>query len=235
LLEDIVQTVSAPTTMPSPPRRRSVAFSLGAVLALAGVTLFWPNAARDGRLTFDPVGLAHIETEGWRAYYDRDWSRAVSLMLQLHHDEFGLNWFDTFVASYHATRAQIAFAGQNNNAPLAQAYLEKYYAVMARARGLRYDPAAAAEAEMRYWIVHRQVASRPDDYTPLVGVLADLHTLVFAVPPDAARASGVERTAAAAAVDRITGRRSTDVAADWREVEARLVAAYTIVAQAMPR
>ena len=217
------------------PRARGMRMALlvGFVLGLVGMVVWWPSRASQGRLTFDPARLAYIETEGWRAYYDRNWARALGLMLELNHDVFGLSWLDTLLASYYSTRAQIAFAGANNNPPLAQAYLAKYYGVIAQARGLRYDPARAAEAEMHYWIVHRQVAAQPDDPAPLVDSLADLHAYLFDIPADAAHASGVERTAAAQAVDRITGHRSTDVAADWREIETRLRAGYQIVTRAM--
>ena len=210
-----------------------MALIIGFVLGLVGVVAWWPSTAARGRLTFDPARMAYIETEGWRAYYDRAWTRALGLMLELNHNVFGLSWLDTLLASYYSTRAQMAFAGANNNPPLAQEHLAKYYGVIARARGLHYEPVRAAEAEMRYWIVHRQVAAQPDNPAPLVDSLADLHAYLFDIPADAARASGVERTAAAQAVDRITGRRSTDVAADWREVETRLRAGYKIVAQAM--
>ena len=210
-----------------------MALIIGFVLGFVGVVAWWPSTATQGRLTFDPAQMAFIETEGWRSYYDRNWMRALGLMLELNHDVFGLRWPDAILAAYYSTRAQIAFAGANNNVPLAQEYIAKYYGVIARARGLRYDPTRAAEAEMRYWIVHRQVAAQPDNPAPLVDSLADLHATLFDIPAEAARASGVERTAAAQAVDRITGHRSTDVAADWREVETRLRAGYEIVARAM--
>lgn len=211
---------------------RNIAVTVGVLVLVIAAVAFWPGNAPNGRLTIDPAGLAYVETEGWRAYYDRNWLRAIGLMLQLNHDQFGLNWFDTLKASYYATRAQIAFAGMDNNPPLAQEYLAKYYAVIARARQLSFDPQAAAAAEMRYWIVHRQVAQDPANPAPLVDALADLHALLFAIPAAAAHDSGVERTAAAQAVDRITGRRSTDIDADWREVLTRLTAAYRIIADA---
>lgn len=210
------------------------------VALLGALTLTWTAVALDGpsttsvgRLPIDPIGLAHAETEGWRAYYDRAWPRAIALMLQLNHDQFGLGWPAAVEASYNATRAQIAFAGADNNVPLARDYLERYYAVVARERDLRWDARRVADAEMRYWIVHRQVAQNPADPQPLVDALADLHTLVFDIPAADAHASAVERAAAAQAVDRITSRRSTDIDADWREVERRLQAAYSIVAHAM--
>lgn len=207
-------------------------FALTVLILVLAVIALWPSQAPVGRLPFDPAGLAWVETEGWRAYYDRAWLRALGLMLQLNHDQFGLNWLDTLRASYYATRSQMAFAGANNNPPLAQEYLAKYYTVVAHGRGLRYDPQAAAEAEMRYWIVHRQVAQNPANPAPLVDALTDLHALLFSIPAGPARASAVERAAAAQAVDRITGRRSTDFDADWREVLNRLTAAYKIIDEA---
>lgn len=203
------------------------------VLTLTIITADSRPPTASGRLTIDPTGLAYVETEGWRAYYDRDWPRAVSLMLQLNHDQFGLPWPTALTASYHATRAQMAFAGTDNNAPLAREYLACYYADVARGRGLAWDAEAVADAEMRYWIVHRQVAQRPDDPAPLVDALADLHVILFEIPPAIAHASAIERTAAAQAVDRITSRRSADMDADWRAVESHLRAAYSLIADAM--
>ncbi len=220
-------------------RRPTGLIALG--VALVGIlTLTWTAVAHDGsspaatgRLSIDPSGLAHVETEGWRAYYDRAWPRAIALMLQLNHDQFGLGWPAATEASYDATRAQMAFAGVDNNVPLARDYLERYYAIVARERGLRWNAGAVANAEMRYWIVHRQVAQNPTNPQPLVDALTDLHALLFEIPAAAALTSAVERTAAAQAVDRITGRRSADIDADWREVERRLQVAYAIVAEAM--
>lgn len=223
-----------------PSGRRATGLIAASVAVLGALTLTWTALALDGpatapigRLPIDAAGLAHVETEGWRAYYDRAWPRAIALMLQLNHDQFGLGWPAAVEASYNATRAQIAFAGADNNVPLARDYLERYYAIVAHERGLRWDARLVADAEMRYWIVHRQVAQHPADPQPLIDALTDLHTLVFEILAAEAHASAVERTAAAQAVDRITSRRSTNIDADWREVESHLKASYSIVAHAM--
>ncbi len=220
-------------------RQSTGLIAFGAAL-IGALTLTWTVAALDGsspaavgRLSIDPAGLAHVETEGWRAYYDRAWPRAIALMLQLNHDQFGLGWPAAAEASYNATRAQMAFAGADNNVPLARDYLGRYYAIIAHERGLRWDARTVADAELRYWIVHRQVAQAPANPQPLVAALTDLHTLLFEIPAADALASAIERAAAAQAVDRITSRRSVDIDADWREVERRLHAGYSIVAQAM--
>lgn len=225
------------TTMLHRPTPSHVALGVAILGLLVGaftaVSLERHPAPGSGRLVIDPPALAYVETQGWRAYYDRAWPRAIGLMLQLNHDQFGLGWPAAVEASYYATRAQMAFAGTDNNVPLARAYLASYYGIIARERGLGWDPQSAADAEMRYWIIHRQVAQAPGKPAPLVDALADLHALLFEIPPPAARASAVERTAAAQAVDRITGHRSLDVEADWREVEVRLGAGYDLIAAAM--
>jgi hypothetical protein len=56
--------------------------------------------------------------------------------------------------------------------------------------------------------------------------LAELHAALFGHTPAELWASAESRAAAATAVDRITSRRSTDVAADWRCVEECLRRAY---------
>jgi hypothetical protein len=66
----------------------------------------------------------------------------------------------------------------------------------------------------------------------MVAALTALHPALFDAPPAAVRLSAELRVQAAVAVDRITGGYSTDVAADWREVERLLQQAYRAVRQA---
>jgi hypothetical protein len=63
----------------------------------------------------------------------------------------------------------------------------------------------------------------------MVQALVQLHAALFGGPPAAMQLSAEWRARAAEAVDRITGQRSTDVAADWREVAACLQKAYRAV------
>jgi hypothetical protein len=59
-----------------------------------------------------------------------------------------------------------------------------------------------------------------------VASLARLHAALFATTPEAIRRSAELRAEAARTVDRIAGGYSTDVAGDWRQVEASLHEAY---------
>ena len=92
-----------------------------------------------------------------------------------------------------------------------------------------------ADLELDYWVVHRRLALQrqqhpePGDLEPLVASLARLHAVLFDAPAEALRASAEARARAAEAVDRITGRYSVDVDADWDAVEDKLRQAYRAV------
>jgi hypothetical protein len=94
-----------------------------------------------------------------------------------------------------------------------------------------------AELEMKYWVVHRELAAQQkkqpelDNTGPMVEALADLHAALFDISSQAARPSAELRALAARTVDRITGRYSTDVAGDWQQVESCLQRAYRAVVE----
>jgi hypothetical protein len=105
--------------------------------------------------------------------------------------------------------------------------------VAARANGQAFDPRRAAELELRYWVIHRELAEAPElDKRPLVESLAELHAALFGRTTAEMWPSAESRAAAATSVDRITSRRSIDVPADWRSVEEYLRQAYQHVKQA---
>ena len=87
---------------------------------------------------------------------------------------------------------------------------------------------------MDYWVVHRRLAQErkqaPDhsgSIEPMVASLANGYVALFTgASPEAIRRSVEMRGQAAVTVDRITGGYSTDVAGDWRQIEADLREAY---------
>jgi hypothetical protein len=175
----------------------------------------------------NPIQIAHYEKAGWEAYYDRDWPRAFGLMVQLIETQFRVPFPRSFLAALHVIRASIAFAPRDHDLDATRQYLERFYRIAARANGGAFDPRRAAELELHYWVIHRELAEAPElDKRPLVQSLAELHAALFGHTPTELWASAESRAAAAEAVDRITSRRSTDVAADWRRVEQCLRRAY---------
>ena len=184
----------------------------------------------------DPNRVAYFESAGWRAYYDRNWPRVFWLMVQLNREEFRMSLPTALAASVDIVRASIAFAPVDNDVPGATAHLRRFYDKARRSAGLGADAQTLAALEMDYWVVHRKLAQArkqaPDhtgDIEPMVASLARLHAALFDAPPEAIRRSAELRALAAVTVDRITGGYSTDVAVDWRQVEAYLLEGYRAV------
>lgn len=185
---------------------------------------------------FNPEKVAYYEKAGWEAYYDRNWPRAFRLMVQLNREEFHMPFLTAIAGALDIVRASIAFAPVDNDISTAKEHLRRYYQKARRATPIKASAQALAELEMDYWVVHRQLAiermKQPDlDNTgPMVESLVNLHAALFGASPEATRRSAELRAQAAKAVDRITGRYSTDVENDWRQVESYLQQAYRALA-----
>ena len=183
-------------------------------------------------LSFDPDHLARLETEGWRAYYDKRWPRVLYLTERTTATEFHVPVPLSIVGAYHVTRAALAFKPVANDIPATRAGLERYYRLVRRWSGLTFDIQNVADLELQYWIVHRRLAGAAD-HTELVDVLTALHAATFGIAPERARESAEWRTQAAMTVDGITGHRSTDSAADWRRLEDQLRHCYRSLQRAI--
>jgi hypothetical protein len=140
-------------------------------------------------------------------------------------------------AAMDIVRASMAFAPVDNDIPKATQHLRRFYEKARRAANLKTDAATLARLEMDYWVVHRDLAlermQRPDleNITPMIESLDSLHTALFGISGEPARRSAELRALAAKTVDRITGRYSTDLEDDWRQVETYLQQAYQAVLQ----
>ena len=187
---------------------------------------------------FHPERVAYYEATGWQAYDDHRWLGAFWLMVRLNREEFRMPLPSALAAAVDIVRASIAFAPVDADVPKAARYVRRYYEKARRSAGFQAEAVGVAELEMKYWLVHRQLAveriKQPDldNTAPMVGALEDLHAALFDVSPQAARPSAELRALAVKTVDRITGRYSTDVSVDWQHVESCLQQAYRAVPQA---
>jgi len=180
--------------------------------------------------------VAHFETAGWQAYYDRNWLRAFWLLMQLNREQFNMSPLTALQAALDTVRATMAFAPLGReDLPNATKHLRQFYAKAARALRWKANARTLAELEMEYWVVHRKLAvarkANPTDgdSEPLIRSFQNLHAALFDSTPDAQRESAEWRARAAETVDLITSKRSTDVAGDWRRVEEFLRKAYRSV------
>lgn len=216
--------------------RSSKLLIIGVLMTTALVVAITVVQRRPNCATFSADRVAYLERAGWEAYYDRDWPRVLTLMVQMNRTQFCMSWLDAGLAALDIVHAAAAFAPVDNDIAAATQHLARFYARARTSAGLQTDAATLAALEMDYWIVHRELAvarkaapGHAGDIEPMVDALAKLHAALFAVPDAAIRRSAVARAQAATTVDRITGGYSEDVAADWLLIEQELRAAYRAV------
>ena len=184
------------------------------------------------QLRFNPDRVAYYEKAGWEAYYNRQWGRVLALMVGLNREQFAMPWWVAIAAAFDTVRAAKAFAPIDHDLAKATRHLVDYYTKARRYARIAATAEELATLEMDYWVVHRQLAVRrqqdhsADDIEPMIQSIMQLHGAIFGTEPVAMRSSAQARALAAVAVDRITGKYSSDVAADWQEVERYLQEAY---------
>jgi hypothetical protein len=221
-------------------RRPSKPLISGLLATIVLVTMVSLVQRRPHCASFAADRVADLEKAGWQAYYERDWPRVLTLMVQMNHTQFCMSWLDATLAALDIVRGAAAFAPIDNDVAAATTHLEQFYARAHASAGLRTDAATLAALEMEYWVVHRELAvarkAAPDhagDIAPMTAALEALHAALFDAPPAAIRRSAELRAQAAATVDRITGDYSDDVAADWQAIEHLLREAYRAVTNPM--
>lgn len=192
--------------------------------------------------------IARIETELWEAYYEREWFHEFRLLVSMHREFFRMRLPTAILASYDAVRAAMAFAPlDSSDRQAALRYLVRYYEKVRRALDCTLPAEELAARELRYWIVHREIAGKrlvevrgggtiadPDESAiePVSQAFAQLHAGLFNSTTERMWQSAVFRARAAAVVDRISGRYSPDVPGDWRRVEEYLRMAYRAIEEA---
>ena len=177
------------------------------------------------KFEFDPDQVAYFEAHGWRAYYDRQWFRLLSLIVRLCQAQFRIPFPVSLLAAYYVTRAAAAWAPVDHDMTKAQMFYEKFYRIARRYSGLRFDPARVGALELEYNEVHRRLSGKPDK-TEFIQTMIDLHSAIFGISPEDARESAELRVQANNTVDLITSRTSKDPEADWAKLEQELRLCY---------
>jgi hypothetical protein len=172
-----------------------------------------------------PERLAELESDLWRAYYDRDWLRVIRLMIQLNQEQFHIPFPLAVVAAFHIARASVAWAPVDNDPAAVRRHLLRYYRIARRWSGLNFDAPTAADLEIGYWIEHRRLSGKPDKAS-FVEAMTALHSHLFDLPLARVRESAEWRVRANNAVDEITSGRSADPETDWTRLEDDLRQCY---------
>jgi hypothetical protein len=189
---------------------------------------------------FDPVRLGRHESDAWVGYYQRDWPLVLRSVLGMVRSGFGLGPVTSVRSAWSVLRANQAWAPYpDNDVPSAVAHMERFYARVARAHGLAFDPRRAALLEVDWWREHRFVQrggmlGQPD-LEPLVGALGRLYAYVYAVPERAVTAAAQLRAEAMQVSDDWVGRGCPMDDPALRHERRLLVASYTALRQAVER
>jgi hypothetical protein len=144
---------------------------------------------------FDPVKVAHFEREAWVAYYQRRWLRLLRLLIGLVRSTYGLSLLQAIRVGLPLTRAQMAFAPQDNDVPNAIAYMQQFFAYIKDKHGEDLDPAEAALAEVSWWVVHRKFFGRSDDLE-VINAVACAYVAAYRVDPALVRDAAYHRARA---------------------------------------
>jgi hypothetical protein len=180
--------------------------------------------------TMNPERVAYFEAAGWRAYYDRKWLKLIRLIVGLCQEQFGIPFPVSLFAAYFTARASAAWVPVEHDERKVLNYLRKFYWVARRYAGLQFDVRRVAALELRYFEVHRRLSGHPEKEEFLQS-LVELHSAIFGLTPEQASESARWRLQAAATVDIITSKTSTDIEGDWAKLEEDLSRCYRSIQQ----
>ena len=155
---------------------RAAKLTTAVLAALAGAfvaNLYWP--VRTDIRVFDADHMARLDTDMWRAYYDK---QPLTLYLQLGEvlrDEFHMTLARSWVASFRAAHAAFVFkrGAARSDYERALPELERYFTDIHSISESPFDVDRAARTELEWWIVHRERARHaPGDLSRSLAVAA---------------------------------------------------------------
>jgi hypothetical protein len=145
--------------------------------------------------SFDPVRIADLEYRVWVGYYRRRWPQVLWASIGLVRQGFGMDWYRSMHGAWLVLRANQLWAPYPDNHPKrAQACMRRFYALVRLTYGEPFNPAKAAELEVDWWRVHREIqhapGAAPDD---LIESLTRLYCYLYGEPEAAIRPAAVHR------------------------------------------
>jgi len=173
----------------------------------------------------NPERVAYFEAAGWRAYYEHKWIKMLCLIIGLCQEQFGIPFPLSLLAGYYTTRASAAWVPVDHDEQKVLRYLEKFYQLVRRFSGLKFDPSRVAAMELHYFDVHRRLSGKSEK-DAFLQALIDLHSTIFGLSTEQVKESAGWRLLAANTVDLITSHTSTDVEGDWVRLEEYLHRCY---------
>jgi hypothetical protein len=175
---------------------------------------------------FDPQEMGRLESGMWRSYYDGRWLQLACQTMEGASGQYRFSWWDGSRSSLHAARAALFFR-KNTDDPRCLPELDRYYAIISKATGQKFDIRAAAALELEWWKERRRGIT-PEDYARTI---ARATALVYGVPEDKVLPAARMRAEAMAYRDARRDGKMTD--ADWQEIARQLMLAYASLKEAV--
>lgn len=143
--------------------------------------------------TFNPNRVAYYEKENYVAYYQKRWLRLLRVSVGMVKEAFGLSWLQAVYAAYLVARAEIAFAPfPDNDVPLAEAYMRRFYAFVKKVHKENFDVEEVARLDVKWWEIHRRLFGNPQNQE-LVEAVAALYAATYGVPAERLRQAAYHR------------------------------------------
>lgn len=152
---------------------------------------------------FDPRAVGGWECRAWETYYRRRWLAFLVASVALVRSAFGMSWPRTLVGAWLVLRANMVWAPFPGNDPdRARALMRRFYQLLRASGETGFAPRRAAELEVEWWRVHREVQRGDLVREPLVDALADLYAYCYGAPRDDVRQAAALRAEAMDISDR---------------------------------
>jgi hypothetical protein len=148
--------------------------------------------------SFDPGRIADLEYQAWVGYYLRLWPQVLWASIGLVRAGFGMDWIRTIHGAWLVLRANQLWAPYPDNHPKrARACVRRFYALVRLTYGEPANPAKAAELEVDWWRVHREVQHEPGSKSDeLIDSLIRLYSYLYGESGAAVRPAAVHRAKA---------------------------------------
>jgi hypothetical protein len=148
-------------------------------------------------------------------------------------EAFQLSLPQAIYGAYLVARAEIAAAPfPDNDRPLAEAYMRRFYTLLNRVHGLSLDVERTAHVEVEWWAVHRRCFGQAQNQE-LVEALANSYAVLFGLSVQVLREASAYRAQAMLVSDRWVNAGRQPGSPLLAQVEDELARAYIALKEAL--
>lgn len=178
---------------------------------------------------FDPLEVAGIETEIWKAYYNRRFVKLAVLMVSAMRELYGLSRWNALWAAYHFAWAAIDFRlnrYQEDGRRITDR-LTKGMAIVCLHTDWRFDHVEAAKREYHWWLIDRY----PEQYRASRPVaIAKTAAIIYGTDDIRLTRYALRRASAMLLHDKVE---AGDEPENWSRIESLLTGSYQALSLAL--